>query len=407
MKQGKQYTKIIMLVLVLMVASYILFHVASNSAGTVSTAQAVVYSTSESLSVSGLVVRQEQTIPARYDLVLPTRSEGEKVTVGTQVAVSLLDENARSRQAEIRRLEEKEDQLRLALSYQTQLSDESSVQQRILQTISAVSRMTQRGSLAAAAEQGQSLKSLILRQTAGGGSADALRLQLTQTQQDLETLRQEANADTASIIAPQSGYYSAQADGYERLIDPDRLMNMTADSFQALMDKEVETPEGMAGRLITDPAWCFAAVVEQKDVKDVAVGDRLTVAFGGEQRRQISMTVQAINESEDGRALLVLRTDRYLWEVSALRKQTADLVFRSYTGLRIPKQALCYSDEAGSAGVYVLEGARAAWKNVELLYDTGEGYIAALDKSSTDNLWPGDAILLDTAGLYDGKVVVN
>ena len=149
MKQGKQYTKIIMLVLVLMVASYILFHVASNSAGTVSTAQAVVYSTSESLSVSGLVVRQEQTIPARYDLVLPTRSEGEKVTVGTQVAVSLLDENARSRQAEIRRLEEKEDQLRLALSYQTQLSDESSVQQRILQTISAVSRMTQRGSLAA------------------------------------------------------------------------------------------------------------------------------------------------------------------------------------------------------------------------------------------------------------------
>ena len=45
------------------------------------------------------------------------------------------------------------------------------------------------------------------------------------------------------------------------------------------------------------------------------------------------------------------------------------------------------------------------WKDIELLYDNGDTYIAALNQSSTDYLWPEDLILLDTEGLFDGKLV--
>ena len=41
----------------------------------------------------------------------------------------------------------------------------------------------------------------------------------------------------------------------------------------------------------------------------------------------------------------------------------------------------------------------------KIIYDNGEMYIAALDQSSTGNLWPGDLILLDTQELFDGKLV--
>ena len=55
--------------------------------------------------------------------------------------------------------------------------------------------------------------------------------------------------------------------------------------------------------------------------------------------------------------------------------------------------------------MYVLEGAVARFKPVELVYEMSETYvIVALDTSSTKNLWPGDEILLGD-GLYDGKVV--
>ena len=59
----------------------------------------------------------------------------------------------------------------------------------------------------------------------------------------------------------------------------------------------------------------------------------------------------------------------------------------------------------GQRKVYVLEGAKAVWKDIQLIYDNGEMYIAALDQSSTGNLWPGDLILLDTQELFDGKLV--
>ena len=62
--------------------------------------------------------------------------------------------------------------------------------------------------------------------------------------------------------------------------------------------------------------------------------------------------------------------------------------------------------EAG-AGVYVLVGAEARWKSVEVIYDTGENYIIKLDKSSTDNLWPEDEVILTQQELFDGKVILQ
>ena len=86
MKQGKQFMKAIMLVLALMVASYILYNVVRSASSGVPTAQAVLYAASDGVSVEGFVVRQETVIPAAYDLVLPTKGEGEKVACGEEVA---------------------------------------------------------------------------------------------------------------------------------------------------------------------------------------------------------------------------------------------------------------------------------------------------------------------------------
>ena len=98
MKQGKQFMRAIMLVLALMVTSYIIYNVIRTASSGVATAQAVLYAASDGVSVEGFVVRQETVIPAAYDLVLPTKGEGEKVAFGEEVAVSLRSDAARARQ---------------------------------------------------------------------------------------------------------------------------------------------------------------------------------------------------------------------------------------------------------------------------------------------------------------------
>ena len=89
--------------------------------------------------------------------------------------------------------------------------------------------------------------------------------------------------------------------------------------------------------------------------------------------------------------------------MTLLRRQACTLTFRSYAGLRVPKEALCTGAD-GTAGVYVREGAVARFKAVDVLYESEDGYVAALDQTSTENLWPGDEILIGS-NYYDGKVV--
>ena len=86
-----------------------------------------------------------------------------------------------------------------------------------------------------------------------------------------------------------------------------------------------------------------------------------------------------------------------------LRQQSAEIVFTSYSGLRVPKSAVRV--ENGQTGVYILEGTLAKWKPITILHDTGESYVVTLDTSSTNNLWPGDELIINAKNLYDGKVV--
>ena len=99
------------------------------------------------------------------------------------------------------------------------------------------------------------------------------------------------------------------------------------------------------------------------------------------------MTVERLGQEQSGNRILVLSCDRYLQSVTLLRQQSADVVFSSYAGLRVPKEAIRVN-EAGEAGVYILEGSNAVWKTVHILHDNGESYVVELDKSSVNHLWP-------------------
>lgn len=75
----------------------------------------------------------------------------------------------------------------------------------------------------------------------------------------------------------------------------------------------------------------------------------------------IPMTVESVSAPQDGQCLVVLSCDDYLQDILHLRTAEAGLVLRLYHGIRVPKQAIRLN-EAGQGGVYVIEGANAAFK---------------------------------------------
>ena len=95
-----------------------------------------------------------------------------------------------------------------------------------------------------------------------------------------------------------------------------------------------------------------------------------------------------------------------------LRAQNAELILESYTGLRIPKNALRVGEEQ-RLGVYCRIGRQAWFKPVELLYQ-GEDYclvqpgeIQAVRDSDYIfyTLRAGDEAIVSAEELYNGKVL--
>ena len=139
---------------------------------------------------------------------------------------------------------------------------------------------------------------------------------------------------------------------------------------------------------------------------DLEVGDRVEVSFVYDFYSAIRMEVTRISPSEDGQCLLVLSSEDSVQDAVSTRRQSADLLLQNRTGLLVPKAAI-YAAENGRSGVYVLDGAEARWKYVDVINDNGDQYLVALDKSSIQNLWPEDEVILTKEEMFNGKVMVR
>ncbi len=400
-KQGKVYTSIILGIFLVAVLCYFGYAVFGALHDPLTTMVAMEYEAGLGSYTVGFVVRDEHLINSRYSITNLLISEGERVATGQALATGYVDDAARERQDRITELEQELKQLRYADSYSGDAADRAVLDGEIQNQLINLTQLVARRDMNSAAELSPALKGLILRRTISEDGGDALKATIEELEQELERLQNTASSGTTTVRADRSGYFSGTVDGLENVLTVESLETITVARLEELAARETEARQ--VGKLILGDQWYYVTTVPSGQLKDVSVGDKVPVSFATQFFDELTMTVSRIGSEEDGQRVLVLTCDRYMQEVTLLRQQSAEIVFSSYTGLRVPKQAIRVKDT--QAGVYVVEGRAAAWKNVKILHDNGESYVVALDKSSTDNLWPGDEIILGGRGLYEGKVV--
>ncbi len=399
-KQGGIYLKVVFGVLGVFLAVVLLLRVFTAQGKQLQTETAVLYEVGDGITTSGFVVRDERVLTKPNSILTLQCKEGEWVGAGQSVAISHTSETARADELQRRSLSEELEQLEYAYTYATSNADAAPLDDTIEQQITALSAGVARHDLTAAAESAELLKTYILRRDTGQDDSQALLQRITQLRTQLEALG-SAQTGSGTITAPCSGYFSANVDGLEEQLTPDRLQTMRAAELDTL---QAAASSNAVGKLITSNTWYYVAAVETAQLQGQEVGDAVTVRFAYQLKQDMPMQIARIGSDEDGKCLLVLTASTRVFDTTALRQQTADVIFQTSRGLRVPKQGL-YTDEEGNAGVYVLQGATAAWKQVEIIRDNDDSYIVTLSQDSTDGLWPGDEIILTDEEIYDGKVV--
>lgn len=404
--KGEKFMRIIVVALLCVAACYLIFSVTRFSGDAFTTYKAVRYEVGDGITTSGFLVRSEQILRSEgAGIVVPTRSEGEKVGKGQTLALSYRDEEAKLLQAQIDELEEEIAQMKYAHSYSASDADSASMDTDILRLVNQITLSASRREYAAADKSAESLKPYILRRYLNSSDADALWARITAAQERLDTLYEEVGSESGSVTAPVSGWFSAVSDGLEDDLTPTFLETATVEALEKFQGVNRRTEDAI-GKLVTSQKWYFAAVVPSQNVAELELGDRIEVNFAYDFYGSLKMKVERISPSEEGRCILVLSSESYIQYAVTSRTQTADLVFADRSGLRVPKTAI-YATEDGQSGVYVLEGAEAKWKPITILFDNGDSFIVELDKSSTKNLWPEDEIILTTGEIYNGKVMIK
>lgn len=419
MKQGKPVITVAITAIAVALVIYFGFYVAKVFSEPYTTALAYTYTSNDSAEAVGILVRQETVLPAQTGIVDVTRSEGEKVGVGQSVAQVYRDSQAQNNQADLEALA---DQIQL-LEYSSDgggVDSAAKLDENILQAVTALHAASGVGDYNQLEDQARTLKSTVLKRGyvyGNGLGAEELSQKLNDLKSQYAALKQQTSSSTSSVRAPQSGVFSTLVDGYETAVTPQTVFQLTPSSLSALLAGQGKEAGGGMGKLITSTRWYFAAALPVSVAERLKEGSTATLRFSGDFDQDIDMRVDQVGQAEGDKSVVVFSTDRYLSQTTLLRQQTAELIFNSWSGLRIPKQALrmeksTYTDkETGQEvqnnrlGVYALLGGRAEFKTVEVVTEGDDYYVVRSTTDESDALRAGDEVIVRATELYDGQLL--
>ena len=418
MKESTFATRVMIAILCLGVAAYLAIYFVQRWGDDIVTTYAYAYSLDIGQEAEGILIREEAPLSGAGGYVDQILPEGAKAAAGDAVALLYSDPSVLTTRQSIRSLSAEIEQLEYALASGTQNTDAARLDAQVISSIVALRSLAARGDLTDLEDSALDLRSMVFKRDYTYGDANAagqLAQLIADKQSQLADLNRSLDQVSTTVYAPVSGVWSAGVDGWEGVVTPAMLDSLTADGLEALMKEQHSPDPGAVGKLVTGSTWYYAALIRGTDT-GLQSGRRYTVNFSGDYYGQVEMTLDRI-VLDGERTLAIFSCRSHLADTAMLRVQAVDVISRQLEGIRIPRKALrveteTVTDEDGTTRevnhykVYTVIRSQSWGQEVEVLYTADTYYLVRpVDEGAADRLRPGDEIILNSSGIFDGKVV--
>lgn len=421
MKQGRPLITFVIALFAGALVLYFLVNLWKTFQDPFTTTYTYSYTLNDSIQTDGLIIREEQVLSGSDGIVDVTRGEGEKVGINQTVALIYRDDQARQAQEQQDALRLEITQLQYAMGQGESVSSAAKLNDDILNAMVSLRAASAQQDFSDLEDQVLEVKGKVLRREytySDDLNTDTLAARLQDLQTQYQTLRNQSYSAITQITAPTSGTFSTLVDGYEGLINPESARSLTPQALEDLLSQNPAGDSAAVGKLISSDKWYFAAVVTQEEGERLEQSKSLTLRFAGDFTQDVPMTVEKVNQDGQGQAVVLLSSDRYLEQTTLLRRETAELIFNSRTGLRVPKSALRMvtststdeetgeTTETNTLGVYVVTAGRAEFKPVTILTEGDDFYVVQSVRTDKKALRAGDEVIVQATGLYDGQLLL-
>lgn len=365
----------------------------------------------DNLSVTGIFFRDEEVFPiGKSGIVSCGYAVGEKVSSTSQIASIYKNQSAVDREREIENLSETLQSLEKAQanSQTTDAIRPETLNGMISQYAARLIADRDREDLSSLRDLRSSLTEVYARREIIVGTDVDYTGQIAVIKAKLQTLQSQDADQSEAVYTNVSGYFVDHSDGYEDICTDEILATTTASELDGLIaNYKGYSPNTTELRVVTSQKWRYVLTVSEQESYLLREGSTVTIRFPG-LGETFKVTVQELRrDPSSGRFLVVLEGDTVTPFLLENRVQACEILARTYTGLKVPKEAIRFN-ENGQMGVYVILMDKMYFRAVGEIYENENFIICPTDYVSDDGtptLKMYDTIILGGMDLYDQKPV--
>lgn len=375
------------------------------------TESAVYYEDYEGISITGLVIRDENLITSDAGGVMSyTIPEGGRVAKDGLVAEVYGSEAAAQAAQRTEELDAEIAELQTIQQYNDlSAADLDLLNTQIQTAFGHLLESSETGDYSGLDNHAAQLLSLLNRKQVVTGEVEGFADRIAALESEKASLG--AAAPVQTIASSYAGYFISSADGYEGVLSTDMIESLTPEQLETL--QPAAAPQNVVGKVVSDYEWYIAARVNFSDSLKLAEGQELTLKTSLTTMPDLPVTVKRINKSGAEDDVAVVFSCKYMnGELAGIRTQPMTIVLHTYAGLRVSSQAVRIVEQESvvdgqtvverKRGVYVYTGGEAKFVPVQILYAT-EGYSICEMSGDSDGLQLYDEIIVKGKDLYDGK----
>jgi len=370
----------------------------------------------EYVTAEAVIIREEEllapsSIDGRY---IPEINEGEKTAAYTNVAVVTGEES----DAKLKEIEELNARIVKARMEQAEKADFFS--EDLAKLDDEIGHMVQELIFACNSrsfeEMGKQRKEIgkIVEKKAeivAGNSTDEY---ISSLQKKKKALQKEIDQNTLQVRSSFSGIVSYKVDGFEKVLTPDRLTDLTMDELEKIRADHAAVPassgsvkEGSSfAKIIKGVDIWLAADIPAEKARNLKEGSSIRIRINTRDFETAGV-IAHIKETGTDKCIIVVKMNRGTDVLSDLRVVSADFITKTEEGLKVPLKCLRDITQDGSRGrIMLVRYNVAASRIVDILCSDNEYAIIRTPENEykrTVNLY--DIYIVNPDNIEEGDII--
>ena len=223
-----------------------------------------------------------------------------------------------------------------------------------------------------------------------------------QLESEINTTKAEINSPLNTLYSTHTGYFIQYVDGYENVATVDNFENLSYEQGMEIINSSNSYSHSTDeyGKIITNYRWSLVTYVDSAYLDNIYEGRNLNISLDINSNEFKKATVEKVIDLGD-KAMVVLECTVMDRQAASSRVTDCEILFRQYTGIKIPKTAIHFVD--GNMGVYVNFSNVVYFRRIDPIYEDDNYVIVPKDKSESNQVELYDSIIVKGRNLYDGK----